>query len=194
VGFYDVHDIGSTSTVTFEIVLHEGSNVIEILYGLAQMGLRDMVAGIQDEDGTIGLEIQLFEIGVFNDGDTIFDREGFLLTPNGVPTCAGLDVTILGGSGPDVLTGTPGDDVILAGDGPDVVVAGGGDDVICGGPGADSLDGGPGNDRIIGEEGNDTISGGGGKDRLIGGRGADVCDGGRERDRASTCGLKRRIP
>jgi serralysin len=45
--------------------------------------------------------------------------------------CQGLEPTILGTSGDDVLVGTPGRDVIHGLGGNDVIDGGGGDDVIC---------------------------------------------------------------
>jgi len=192
-GFYAVsqHDSIKNVTVTFEIVLHEGTNDIEILYGPSSASVDADEVGIQNEDGTIGLDI--LNTAPFDDGDLIFDGTGFLITANGLPTCAGRTVTILGGAAASVLAGTAGDDVILAGDGPDIVLGGDGDDVICGGNGDDSLDGGPGNDVILGGNGNDTIRGSAGNDRINGGKGADVCDGGAGRDRARACELERRV-
>jgi Ca2+-binding RTX toxin-like protein len=195
VGFYGVahHNTSVDAEVTFEIILHEGSNDVEILYGQSQYGDSDSVAGIQNEDGTVGLGILFVDPNIFADGDLIFDDEGFLLTTS-PPTCAGRPVTILGGSGMSVLVGTSRDDVIVAGDDADVVFGRGGDDLICGGGGNDSLDGGRGNDRIIGGDGNDTIRGGPGSDRINGGRGADVCDGVKGADRAKACDLTVRVP
>ena len=63
----------------------------------------------------------------------------------------------MGGSGPDMIDGGPGDDWQLYGYY--------GDDVVDGGPGADTLDGGAGpqglttdTDRLIGGEGTDTVT------------------------------------
>lgn len=192
-GFYGVsqHDTLGAATVTFEIVLHEGTGDIEILHGSSSASVDAAEVGIQNEDGTVGLDI--LNTAPFDDGDLIFEDQGFLITTNGLPTCAGRTVTILGGSAASVLIGTAGDDVIIAGDGPDVVLGGDGDDVICGGNGDDSLDGGPGNDVILGGNGNDTIRGSAGNDRLNGGRGADVCHGGAGRDRARSCEIEQRV-
>jgi Ca2+-binding RTX toxin-like protein len=52
----------------------------------------------------------------------------------------GMQITINGGDGDDVLIGSPGNDVITGGNG---------DDVLIGGGGVDTLDGGPGNNVVI---------------------------------------------
>ena len=68
-----------------------------------------------------------------------------------VPTCGGLEATIVGTDAADVLRGTGQDDVIVGLGGWDRIDGKGGDDVICGGAGSDALRGGPGNDRLYGE-------------------------------------------
>jgi Ca2+-binding RTX toxin-like protein len=115
--------------------------------------------------------------------------------------CNGLEPTILGTDGRDVIHGTPGDDVIFAGRGRDRIYGGGGDDVICGGGGRDRISAHAGNDIIFGGSGNDIINGNrhndvihggsgtdlvngrGGKDRLDGGADFDTIDGGPQKDR-----------
>jgi len=96
-----------------------------------------------------------------------------VLPPIEIPLiCAGLEPTIMGTDGDDVLTGTLGNDVIYAGDGDDVVVGGGGNDVICGGLGNDTIWGNSGDDLIRGDEGDDKLRGGPGADEVHGGAGA----------------------
>ena len=108
--------------------------------------------------------------------------------------------TILGTTGPDVLTGTEGPDIICPGSGDDQINALGGDDIILpglgaktidGGAGSDELNGGPdndtlvggsGSDMLIGDHGNDSLLGGDGDDIIHGGDGADAIDGGDGRD------------
>ena len=85
-----------------------------------------------------------------------------------VPTCNGLDATIIGTEGRDNLRGTPGDDVIVGLGGPDRIVGLGGDDTICGGTGRDLIRGNNGRDTIFGEGGRDRIYGGGGRDTIHG--------------------------
>ena len=87
--------------------------------------------------------------------------------------CNGLDVTIPGTSGDDVIFGTPGNDVINAGDGDDIVRGDGGNDIICGGDDDDTLKGGRGKDVLLGESGSDTLKGGAQSDRCVGGTGVD---------------------
>ncbi|MGN6275978.1 MAG: Ig-like domain-containing protein, partial [Solirubrobacterales bacterium] len=102
-------------------------------------------------------------------------------------TCLGLEVTIGGTAGDDVLRGTRGNDVIDGFGGNDRIIGGGGIDVICGGAGndyittgkgPDKIAGGPGNDKINGRRGPDLIYGQGGNDLLIGGPGFDRISGG----------------
>lgn len=100
----------------------------------------------------------------------------------GTPMCQGLEVTIAGTDGPDVLRGTMGPDVIHGFGGDDVIRGRGGDDVICGGPGNDNIRGGAGDDIIQGGDGNDVVEGGSGNDLLFGSSGADTLVGGRGND------------
>ena len=93
-------------------------------------------------------------------------------------TCDGLEATIVGTRGNDIIYGTEGDDVIVALGGNDIIFAVGGDNVICAGPGDDVVFGGPGNDRIFGQGGNDFLYGGPGDDVIRGGPGDDVIEGG----------------
>jgi Ca2+-binding RTX toxin-like protein len=113
------------------------------------------------------------------------------------------NVSLSGGAGDDILTGSPIWDWISTGDGADVVDAAGGDDEIwTSGHGVDSgqgtavidagdgddvvtargasveVDGGAGNDTISGTDGNDVIAGGLGNDTLDGGGGNDLIDEG----------------
>jgi Ca2+-binding RTX toxin-like protein len=101
--------------------------------------------------------------------------------------CNGLEATIVGTPGNDVLNGTNGNDVIVGMGGDDILNGGNGDDVICGGSGNDTIDGsnnndillgGLGDDIISGANGDDTMSGGGGNDSLTGANGNDTLDGG----------------
>lgn len=91
--------------------------------------------------------------------------------------CRGVEATIVGTPGPDVITGTSGDDVIAALAGNDVIHGMGGNDRICGGLGRDRIFGDAGGDRIYGEGGDDQIDGGAGNDTIYGLNGADVLRG-----------------
>lgn len=119
--------------------------------------------------------------------------------------CNGLEPTIIGTEGDDVLTGTfavdvivglggndvihghSGADVICGGDGNDVIYGhsqddtifgGSGDDELYGGSDRDLIDGGPGNDALFGDSQNDVLFGGAGDDNLNGGSDSDDLDGG----------------
>lgn len=86
---------------------------------------------------------------IFGDNnDNTFDFSGF--------TVAQGTLSVFGGFGDDVLTGTGNGDVLSGYDGNDV------------------LNGGNGNDTLQGQNGNDHLYGGLGADVLIGGKGADV--------------------
>ncbi len=92
--------------------------------------------------------------------------------------CNGMTATLLGTSGPDVITGTARDDVIVALGGDDAINGVRGNDVICGNDGIDVLTGGGGSDEVFGGGGKDTMRGDAGDDTMNGGGGADTLDGG----------------
>lgn len=97
--------------------------------------------------------------------------------------CDGKVATVVGTSGPDVISGTPGPDVIAGLGGTDRILAGDGDDVICGGDGADRLSGEGGDDVIYAGKAQryDSRAGNGYRpDVLNGGPGDDFLDIGRE--------------
>jgi Ca2+-binding RTX toxin-like protein len=75
-------------------------------------------------------------------------------------TCDGLEATIVGTQGDDMLDGTAGNDVIAGLGGDDTITGGLGDDVICGGSGDDTIAGQGDDDRLFGEQGNDVLDGG----------------------------------
>lgn len=114
--------------------------------------------------------------------------------------CSGLQPTITGTPGDDVLVGTAGADIIFGLGGDDRIDGGGGNDILCGGPGDDVISGNDGNDTIVGGAGDDRLSGdegddslyggsevdvilgGSGMDQIYGGDGNDVLDGGSQKD------------
>jgi len=96
-------------------------------------------------------------------------------------------VTLIGGAGNDILTGTPfsdvldggaNDDTLTGNAGNDLLDAGEGDNFLYGGLGNDRLIAGAGIDRLEGGDGIDYLSAGGGNDTLLGGIGDDTLDGG----------------
>ena len=99
-----------------------------------------------------------------------------------VATCFGLEPTIVGGDGDDVLRGSARRDVIVGGGGDDTIIGLGGDDVICGGEGDDTIRAGNGNDQVSGGDGNDTVKGEGGQDLILGDGGDDLLRGGAAND------------
>jgi hypothetical protein len=112
-----------------------------------------------------------------------------------------LPMTLIGGSGNDLLYGGAGNDTIAGGFGNDELFGGdgddllrgdrnsrssgghkGGNDIIHGGRGNDRIGGKGGNDLLYGDEGNDRIWGDHGNDLLQGGLGKDTLHGGRGSD------------
>jgi Ca2+-binding RTX toxin-like protein len=83
------------------------------------------------------------------------------------------NVTIVGGTGDDVLWSSAGNDILSGGDGDDQLAGGAGNDVLAGDRGDDSLQGGAGNDTYVYElhGGDDTIRETGGSDTLLFGAG-----------------------
>ena len=127
---------------------------------------------IQVESST-GLEVGQYELFVYN-----FEANAPLAGPGGgtvLPPTA--SVTLIGGAGPDSLSGTDNNDLIIGNGDADSITAAGGDDTVYAGGGADSVDGGDGNDRLLGQGGRDTITGGAGDDFVDGGTSSDVIYG-----------------
>lgn len=72
VGFYDVPHFSNGPRVTFEVILHENSNTIELQYASAPSDGDQHSIGIENADGTIGLQVAF--------GNVSFNNEGFLLS------------------------------------------------------------------------------------------------------------------
>ena len=78
VEFKEVPHFFNESPLTFQIILHEGSNNIELQYGTAT-GDSDplpFTVGIENDDGTIGMQIA--HVGA--DDDILFQEQGYLIT------------------------------------------------------------------------------------------------------------------
>ena len=84
---------------------------------------------------------------------------------------------IIGGSGPDALSGDEGPNLVNGGDGADLLRGRGGDDRLNDGAGIDTLYGGDGADRLSAAGAGDRAFGEAGNDSLTGGTGAAI-DGG----------------
>lgn len=100
-------------------------------------------------------------------------------------TCNGLQATIVGTPGDDIIYGGNGNDVIVGLGGNDTIYGGNSNDTICGGSGNDTITGGNGNDTLLGGFGDDMIKGHNGHDALFGENGNDVMDGGNGDDTLS---------
>ena len=127
---------------------------------------------IQVESST-GLEVGQYELFVYN-----FEANTPAAAPGGgtlIPPTA--SVTLIGGAGPDSLSGTDNNDLLIGNGDADSITAAGGDDTVYAGSGADSVDGGDGNDRLLGQGGRDTITGGEGNDFIDGGTSSDFIYG-----------------
>jgi Ca2+-binding RTX toxin-like protein len=101
------------------------------------------------------------------------DHDPLVIGIDLVELCGGLEPTILGTDGDDVLTGTNDPDVIMGLGGDDTITGLSGEDVLCGGAGDDAVYGGNGDDVLFGGFGADMLVGANGDDDLTGGPGAD---------------------
>ena len=104
---------------------------------------------------------------VGGDGDNLIDTSMF--------TGTGIEgVLLLGGSGNDVLIGSPHVDQLNGSAGDDTLLGANSRDTLRGGSGRDVLNGGGGNDLVVGQGGSgDVLTGGSGDDTLNGGAGTD---------------------
>jgi hypothetical protein len=170
---------------------------IVAVYRISSTGRRTLVAsdeGARQDPALVSFEArrnQLYFIAVTG-GDGSDGRATLRITAPR-PKCQGLDATIEGTTGADVLNGTPGDDVIVGLGGADRINGRGGNDTICGGGGSDALKGRGGRDLVSGGKGNDVLSGGSGPDRLLGEAGRDTLVGGGGRPDACVGGPGRDI-
>ena len=104
---------------------------------------------------------------VGGDSDNLIDTSMF--------TGTGIEgVLLLGGSGNDVLIGSPHIDQLNGSAGDDTLLGANSRDTLRGGSGRDVLNGGGGNDLVVGQGGSgDVLTGGSGDDTLNGGAGTD---------------------
>jgi hypothetical protein len=79
VGFYDVPYFYDGNTNTFEMILHEGSNAIELQYGALGQDTHVVSSGIENSPGTIGL--QIFRGAADPTEQQTLQNQGFLITP-----------------------------------------------------------------------------------------------------------------
>lgn len=153
------------------------------------------IAGLAGEGdalhGGTGYDTVQLDLGGTNAPGFVFDRANLPGTLDGVERFIGTDgddvimlptnyttdgsgVTVNGGKGNDVISGSNNVESLFGGEGSDKISGLGGDDVIHGNSGDDTIWGGAGNDAIFGDFGDDTITGGLGDDALDGGNGNDA--------------------
>lgn len=118
-------------------------------------------------DDIVDLDLQLAGVQKFVDagaGDDLVDLSD------------AFDAEIHGGSGDDILIGSPFADTIFGGDGNDTIIGGDGNDYLDGGRGQDSIRGDGGSDNIFGGDDSDEIiwNDGDGSDTVEGGQGNDL--------------------
>jgi Ca2+-binding RTX toxin-like protein len=103
-----------------------------------------------------------------NGGDDMFTAS------NGLASLIQLSVD--GGAGNDIITGSDGNDRLSGGDGNDVINGRGGNDFLAGGDGNDFINGGQGSDTVLLGAGDDTFvwNPGDGSDTVEGQGGHDV--------------------
>ena len=91
VGFYDVPHFFDGPRVTFEMILHEGSNNIELQYGAAPNDGSSVTIGITNNGSTDALTLVNADFNL----DVGVSNRGFLITPIPEPS-SGLGLLALG--------------------------------------------------------------------------------------------------
>ncbi len=105
VQFMNIPLIGGATTATFQIILHEGTNDIEMQFpDSSSNGLQVYVTGIENSDGTAGLQ--------YNFGDYSLSNLGIMISPPvitintqpaGQTACSGSSVTFTAAAGGDTI-------------------------------------------------------------------------------------------
>lgn len=115
----------------------------------------DPLDGTIDDDMNLGLEGSggqddngLGLLGQISDAPEVEAQNPNLLLTQAAPFADGL--TLLGGSGFDLLIGGNGNDLLSGNGGIDILFGNAGDDTLNGGAGIDGLVGGPGRDTLTG--------------------------------------------
>lgn len=177
-----------TDIVRFAAGINPTSLNVSIDWSTGRLLIQDpatgSVLGIEGyfEDSSSGRRIEFANGTVWAVNDIL---QRFPAPSGGVGTWS--NETFVGGSTPEYLDGSIGDDVILGGSGDDTIMGGMGEgnygsltdnDVLFGGNGNDTIDGQRGDDYLYGDDGDDTLKGGEGVDRLYGGAGNDTLDAG----------------
>lgn len=172
--WYNASDFssGPGTTATNLTITNSSDGVIE-LWWITDTGTLIPYTAIQPGDTYVQ--------GTFTDHNWVLrDTDGYWLeiiagAPNQTVNygAEGLDDSLDGGAGNDILIGQFGNDTLLGGDGLDTLFGGDGNDSINGGSGADSLLGQAGNDTIVTGTGQDTVFGGAGNDSILANTGAN---------------------
>jgi PKD repeat protein len=142
-----------------------------LVAGLYGIGVR-----VTDDRGAFAVSRGLLQVGNLGSGPGVTPppTTGQQGGGAGSVRCRGLEATLTGTQGNDIMRGTESADVIAGLGGSDRIRSLGGDDVVCGGGEADRIALGTGDDTALGGPGRDRIGGGSGEDRCRGGRGRDI--------------------
>lgn len=176
VSVFDLDDEGSWAQVEQHIYGRAAWDWLGRAIALSDDGSRVVVGGNSDDAVARGAgQVRVFDLEM--------------------PTviCDGLEATVVGTPGDDILVGSVHADVIAGLQGNDVIRGLDGDDIICGGQGDDIIYGGQGFDIIYGAQGDDQIFSADGSSttarvdargaRMFGGAGNDDIHGSNRWDR-----------
>ena len=163
--------------------IYTGSSVEKILGGAGDDTIIFSVDGVQLAGGTGTID--------GGPGQNTIDYRGYttsvtvdLEAGTATGTASVINIQhVVGGSGPDTLTGDSnvnqikgqaGADTLNGGGGNDTLLGGDDNDTLNGGEGADILNGNAGQDQLFGDAGNDQLDGDEDNDTLNGGLGEDT--------------------
>ncbi|KQS80837.1 hypothetical protein ASG25_04710 [Rhizobium sp. Leaf384] len=120
-------NLASSTIVGIEKIVVERDSSVSLL--LANESVTSALGGLLTVDGSALSEQDSLEI----DGSNV----------------TGGSLSLIGGSGQDILTGGDNADALSGGDGADILNGGDGNDLLTGGLGGDILTGGAGDDRFV---------------------------------------------
>ena len=163
---------GGSGTDTLVLDLTGASGAIALSFA----SMTNVESIITSDDDAASLSITLADVNA-STGTTITVDATSLATKALTFTAASendANVSVVGASGADNITGGSVNDILSGAAGNDTAVGGAGNDSVDGGAGNDSLLGGTGADTLVGGAGNDILNGGTGIDSVVGGDGNDI--------------------